>query len=49
MKNFLIGLLFGWAVAFWYYTQGDFVRDVAWRAWTVVSAPPPLPRQKPPP
>jgi hypothetical protein len=48
VKNFLIGLLLGWAAAFWYYTQGDYLRGIGSRAWDVVSAPPPLPRQPAP-
>ena len=41
MKNFLLGLALGWAAAFWYYTQGDYVRAVAADVWARASAPPP--------
>jgi hypothetical protein len=48
VKNFLMGLVIGWAAAFWYYTQGDYVREVAAHTWSVLSAPPPLPRKPAP-
>ena len=39
MKNFVIGLVIGWTAAFWYYTQGDYVRAVAANLWARASAP----------
>ena len=46
MKNFVLGLLIGWVAAYWYYTQADYVRDVASIFWTRASAPPPAERPK---
>ena len=39
MKNFVIGLVIGWTAAYWYYTQGDYVRAVAANLWARASAP----------
>ncbi len=41
MKNFVIGLLIGWAAAYWYYTQSDYLRAVAADMWARASASPP--------
>ena len=41
MKNLVIGLLIGWAAAYWYYTQGEYVHNVAVNMWAHASAPPP--------
>ena len=41
MKNFLIGLALGWAAAYWYYTQGEYLHAVAVGMWARASAPPP--------
>ena len=41
MRNFLVGLLLGWAASYWYYTQGDYVRAVVGDVWARASAPPP--------
>jgi len=48
VKNFVLGLLLGWAAAYWYYTQSDYVRDVASTFWTHASAPPPAEKPKQP-
>ena len=48
MKNFLAGLLLGWAAAYWYYTQSAYVREVASILWTRASAPPPSEQPKAP-
>jgi len=40
VKNFVFGLLVGWAAAYWYYAQADHVRDIAWELWSQVSAAP---------
>jgi hypothetical protein len=41
MKNLVIGLLIGWAAAYWYYTQGEYLHAVATNMWAHASAPPP--------
>jgi hypothetical protein len=44
VKNFVLGLLIGWVAAYWYYTQRDYVRDVASVFWTRASSAPPAER-----
>jgi hypothetical protein len=38
--------LLGWLAAFWYYTQGDYVRDLVSGIWQRASAPPSIARDK---
>ena len=34
-------LALGWAAAYWYYTQGEYLHAVAVGMWARASAPPP--------
>jgi len=47
VRNFLAGLLLGWFATYWYLTQGDYLRMVAWRMWVRASAPSGIARQVP--
>ena len=44
MRNFLAGLLIGWLATYWYFTQGEYVRSLAWELWARASAPSPVAR-----
>jgi hypothetical protein len=44
VRNFLAGLVLGWLGAYWYYTQGDYVRSLVSDVWQHASEPPPVAR-----
>jgi hypothetical protein len=46
MRNFLLGLLLGSLVTYWYLTQGDTLRGAVADAWDRASAPPASERER---